>query len=253
ADFDNDGDIDVLVTNNGQAPQLLRNDGGNRNNWLQLRLVGVRSNRDGIGARVKLTARGFTQVDEAKGGMSYQSAHDPRLHFGLGEATRVDSIEVRWPSGIVDRLKDVPADRVVTIKEGSRRQCPGPLPARHAGGFADTAACMAAVARNLCRVACVLTVLAAILRVAGNRAGTGGVSAFLRVFRHCSDLPVWLLQSESRSRADMVRSCTKISAALPRRGGETLGIPRQYPTPLTECTHDFHSAWRHRGCGLQFV
>jgi hypothetical protein len=119
ADFDNDGDIDVLVTNNGQAPQLLRNDGGNRKHWLQLRLVGVRSNRDGIGARVKVVAAGMTQVDQAKGGMSYQSAHDPRLHFGLGDAARADSVEVRWPSGVVDFFKDVAADRVLTVREGS--------------------------------------------------------------------------------------------------------------------------------------
>ena len=120
ADFDNDGDVDVLVTNNGQAPQLLRNDGGNKKHWLQLRLIGTRSNRDGIGTRVKLIAGGLTQVDEAKGGMSYQAAHDPRLHFGLGAAAAANSIEIRWPSGAIDRLKDVPADRVVTIKEGSR-------------------------------------------------------------------------------------------------------------------------------------
>jgi hypothetical protein len=119
ADFDNDGDIDVLVSNNGQEPQLLRNDGGNRNHWLQLRLAGVRSNRDGIGARVIVKAGGITQVDEAKGGMSYQSAHDPRLHFGLGGADRVASIEIRWPGGTIDRLADLPADRVITVREGS--------------------------------------------------------------------------------------------------------------------------------------
>ncbi len=120
ADFDNDGDMDVLVTNNGQAPQLLRNEGGNRNHWLELRLIGVRSNRDGIGARVKITAGGAVQVDEAKGGMSYQSAHDPRLHFGLGNAARADAVEVRWPSGVVDRLTNVSADRVLVLREGSR-------------------------------------------------------------------------------------------------------------------------------------
>jgi hypothetical protein len=120
-DFDNDGDIDVLVTSNGGAPHLLRNDGGNGRHWLQLRLIGVRSNRDGIGARVKLTAGGLTQVDEAKGGMSYQAAHDPRLHFGLGAAAQVDSIEVHWPSGQIDRLRDVAADRVVTVREGASR------------------------------------------------------------------------------------------------------------------------------------
>jgi hypothetical protein len=119
ADFDNDGDIDILVTNNGQPPELLRNEGGNRNHWLEVRLVGVRSNRDGIGARVKLVAGDVTQADEAKGGMSYQSAHDPRLHFGLGEHGRVDALEVHWPSGVVDKLGSTAADRVVVIKEGA--------------------------------------------------------------------------------------------------------------------------------------
>jgi len=119
ADYDNDGDLDILVANNGQSPQLLRNDGGNRRHWLEVRLIGTRTNRDGIGAQVKVVAGGATQVDQAKGGMSYQSAHDPRLHFGLGDAARVDRIEVRWPTGVVDRLGTVPADRVVTIKEGT--------------------------------------------------------------------------------------------------------------------------------------
>jgi len=66
-----------------------------------------------------VVAGGVTQVDQAKGGMSYQSAHDPRLHFGLGDAARVDQIEVRWPSGRVDRMENIPADRLVTVKEGS--------------------------------------------------------------------------------------------------------------------------------------
>ncbi len=118
ADYDNDGDIDVLVTNNGQEPQLLRNDGGNRNHWLELQLTGVRSNRDGAGARVRLTAGGVTVVDECKGGMSYQSAHDRRLHFGLGDVARADVIQVRWPSGVVDRLTNVAVDRVVVLQEG---------------------------------------------------------------------------------------------------------------------------------------
>ena len=118
ADYDNDGDIDVLVTNNGQEPQLLRNDGGNRNHWLELQLTGVRSNRDGAGARVRLTAGGVTVVDECKGGMSYQSAHDRRLHFGLGDVARADVIQVRWPSGVVDRLTNVAADRVIVLQEG---------------------------------------------------------------------------------------------------------------------------------------
>lgn len=116
-DYDNDGDLDILVSNNGQAPQLLRNDGGNRNHWLQVRLVGTRSNRDGIGAKVRVVVGGVAQVDEAKGGMSYQAAHDPRLHFGLGQKDHVEMVEVRWPSGVVDRVANVAGDRVLTIKE----------------------------------------------------------------------------------------------------------------------------------------
>lgn len=119
ADYDNDGDLDVLVTNNGQSPQLLRNDGGNQRHWLEVRLMGTRSNRDGIGASVKVTAGGRTQVDQVKGGAGYQSAHDARLHFGLGDAARIELIEVRWPSGAVDRMGPALADRVWTIKEGA--------------------------------------------------------------------------------------------------------------------------------------
>jgi hypothetical protein len=119
ADFDNDGDIDVLASNNGQAPQLLRNDGGNRNSWIAVKLAGTRSNRDGYGVKVVVRAAGRTWVDEHKGGMSYQAAHDPRLHFGLGTADKVDAIEVHWPSGAIDRLSGVRARQVVTVKEGA--------------------------------------------------------------------------------------------------------------------------------------
>ncbi len=117
ADYDNDGDVDVLVTNNGDRPQLFRNDGGNRKHWLEVHLVGTRSNRDGIGAKVRLVANGVVQTDEAKGGTSYQAAHDPRLHFGLGNATRIARIDIAWPSGAVTKLADVPADQCITIKE----------------------------------------------------------------------------------------------------------------------------------------
>lgn len=117
-DFDNDGDLDILVNNNGERPQLLQNEGGNANHWLQIFLIGTRSNRDGVGARVKVTAGSLVQYDQRKGGMSYQSAQDPRLHFGLGSQSMVDEIEVRWPSGRVDRVRTMPADRVVTLKEG---------------------------------------------------------------------------------------------------------------------------------------
>jgi hypothetical protein len=117
ADYDNDGDMDILVTNNGDYPQLLRNDGGNRNHWLEVRLVGTRSNRDGIGSKVKILAGGVAQADEAKGGMSYQAAHDPRLHFGLGAASRISLLEIDWPSGAVTKLGNLSADRCITLKE----------------------------------------------------------------------------------------------------------------------------------------
>jgi hypothetical protein len=117
ADYDNDGDLDVLVTNNGDYPQLLRNDGGNRNHWLEVRLVGTRSNRDGIGSKVKVVADGVSQAEEAKGGMSYQAAHDPRIHFGLGAATRAGSLEIDWPSGAISKFSNIAADRCITVKE----------------------------------------------------------------------------------------------------------------------------------------
>ncbi len=119
ADYDNDGDVDVIVANNGQPPQLLRNDGGNRRSWLQVRLVGGGSNRDGVGAVVTVASAGRTQVMQRTGGGSYQSAHDPRLHFGLGDASVAERVEVRWPSGTVDRLSAVPVDSVLTVTEGA--------------------------------------------------------------------------------------------------------------------------------------
>ena len=118
ADFDNDGDLDILVSNNGQPPQLLRNDGGNSNHWLQLFLIGTLSNRDAVGARVKLNAGDLVLYDERKGGMSYQSAQDPRLHFGLGQRSLVDQIEIKWPSGEFTKLTNLKADQILAIEEG---------------------------------------------------------------------------------------------------------------------------------------
>jgi hypothetical protein len=117
-DFDNDGDLDILVSNNGQPPQLLRNDGGNANHWLQLFLVGTRSNRDAVGARVKVTAGDIVLYEERKGGMSYQSAQDPRLHFGLGPHSAIDQIEIKWPSGELSKFKNLGADQILAIEEG---------------------------------------------------------------------------------------------------------------------------------------
>jgi enediyne biosynthesis protein E4 len=119
ADVDNDGDLDVLVSNNGQAPQLLLNEGGAGNHWLEVALIGARSNRDGVGARVKVVSGDLVSYDERKGGRSYQSAHDGRLSFGLGAKSKIDLVEVRWPSGAVDALKNIEADRAITIKEGA--------------------------------------------------------------------------------------------------------------------------------------
>ena len=118
ADFDNDGDLDILVSNNGQPPQLLRNDGGNQNNWLQIFLVGTRSNRDAVGTRVKVVAGDLTLYDQRKGGMSYQSAQDPRLHFGLGQRPAVDSIEIIWPSGDTTKLGRTKANQIISVQEG---------------------------------------------------------------------------------------------------------------------------------------
>jgi len=117
-DFDNDGDLDILVNNNGERPQLLRNDGGNANHWLEILLIGTRSNRDGVGARVKVSAGDLVCLEQRKGGMSYQSAQDPRLHFGLGKYSIVDAVEILWPSGAVTKLAKIQADRIIAVEEG---------------------------------------------------------------------------------------------------------------------------------------
>ncbi len=117
-DFDNDGDLDIVISNNGQAPQLLRNDGGNANHWFQLLLIGTRSNRDAVGARVKVAAGDLVLYDEKKGGMSYQSAQDPRLHFGLGQHTTVEEVEIKWPSGELTKLTNIKSDQILAIEEG---------------------------------------------------------------------------------------------------------------------------------------
>ncbi len=122
ADYDDDGDVDVLVTALDEPALLLRNEGPVAGHHLRLRLVGRRSNRDGVGARVTVVAGGRRQVRQRQGGGSYLSASDPRLHFGLGSATRAESIEVRWPSGARDVLTNVPADRLIVIEEGSRAE-----------------------------------------------------------------------------------------------------------------------------------
>ena len=117
-DFDNDGDLDVVVNCVNDVPQLLRCDSTLKNNWLKVRTVGTKSNRSGIGARVICKPQGeHEQSDEVRSGGSYISQSDLRVHFGLGKAVTAD-IEVRWPSGQVDKLSAVKANQVVTVTEG---------------------------------------------------------------------------------------------------------------------------------------
>jgi enediyne biosynthesis protein E4 len=117
-DYDNDGDTDVLVVNMNDSPTLLRNDTASRNHWITIDLAGVKSNRDGIGARVRIEAGGRRQTAEARGDGSYLSHSDTRVHFGLGAATRVDRAEIRWPSGLTETLPGFGADRFYLAREG---------------------------------------------------------------------------------------------------------------------------------------
>jgi hypothetical protein len=116
-DFDNDGDIDVVIMNVNEPPSLLRNDVPAGNHWIKIRLEGTKSNRSAIGARVTVRYGGKVQVLEVLSGCSFLSSNDPRLHFGLGSATTVE-IEVRWPSGLVERMHAA-ADQLLTLREGS--------------------------------------------------------------------------------------------------------------------------------------
>jgi hypothetical protein len=116
-DIDNDGDPDLLLMSAGEPPVLLRNDGGNRNNWLGLKLVGSKSNRDAVGARVTIKVGAARRVKQVLGGTSYLSASDARLLWGLGAAAKVDEVEVRWPSGALTKLKDVAANRYLVVRE----------------------------------------------------------------------------------------------------------------------------------------
>jgi hypothetical protein len=117
-DVDNDGDLDLLVTNNGQSADLLRNDGSHHNTALVVRTVGRQSNRQAVGARLRLVVGGKTQIREVKAGSSYLSQSDLRQHFGLGDATVVDRLEISWPSGRTDVLEKIAANSIITVVEG---------------------------------------------------------------------------------------------------------------------------------------
>jgi len=117
-DIDHDGDLDVLVTTNGGPPHLYRNDGGNRNHWLSVRTVGTKSNRDGIGAVVRVTTAAGRQWQMVRSGSSYCSQSDLAVTFGLGRESRVATLEIDWPSGARQVLQNVPADQFLTVTEG---------------------------------------------------------------------------------------------------------------------------------------
>ena len=148
-DFDNDGDMDVVVNCVNAVPQLLRCDSKLNRSWVKIRLVGTKSNKTGIGARIKVTARtgtvvsgplsvvsraadantasspsagikALTQIEEVRRCNGYFSASDLRIHFGLGEAKKVDLVEIRWPSGMVDTLKDLDVNRLYVVEEGGK-------------------------------------------------------------------------------------------------------------------------------------
>jgi hypothetical protein len=123
ADFDNDGSVGILVNNSHDPPSLLKNL-AQQGNWILFKLVGTRSNRDAIGARVTLTADGRKQIQEVRSGGGYNSQSDFRLHFGLGKAATVQLLEIRWPNGAVQKLKDLAANQVMTITESTDKTIP---------------------------------------------------------------------------------------------------------------------------------
>jgi hypothetical protein len=117
-DYDNDGDLDVLVINNGEAPILLKNEGGSRNNWLGLQLVATKSNPEAVGAMITWEAGGVKRSRLKTSGGSYLSSHDPREILGVGQAAKITSVKIKWPSGQVDTLTDLPINKYLKVVEG---------------------------------------------------------------------------------------------------------------------------------------
>jgi len=130
-DVFNTGNIDVLLLNVNEPPSLLKNMNADGYHRVLFKLIGTKSNRAAIGARVTIRSAGVKQLSEVRGGASYLSQNDLRLHFGLGAAKKMESVEIRWPSGKVETLENVAADAIYTIVEGSgiRNTIPLPPPA----------------------------------------------------------------------------------------------------------------------------
>ncbi|MGC2764586.1 MAG: CRTAC1 family protein, partial [Candidatus Acidiferrum sp.] len=122
-DFDNDGDVDMVVNTVNDYPQLLRCDSKTGNNWIKIKLVGTKSNRSGIGARLKCVSSVagekilHSQIDEVRSSSGYFSQNDLRIHFGLGKAEKVELLEIRWPSGVVETLKEIKVNQLIHVKE----------------------------------------------------------------------------------------------------------------------------------------
>lgn len=116
-DYDNDGDIDGYVVNLNDRGSFLRNNKGNQNNWISLKLEGTTSNRDGIGARVRVTSGGKVQTSQKKSTTGYLSQNDPRMHFGLAKNAMIEQIEIKWPSGKIQLLKNIKVNQILTVKE----------------------------------------------------------------------------------------------------------------------------------------
>ena len=117
-DYDNDGDIDILVTNCNQRPDLLQNVVGNQNNWIQIQVVGQKSNRSGIGTKIKVVTGNHEQYREIQSGGSYLSFHDLRAHFGVGKAEQIDLLEIRWTSGQIDKTENLAVNERFIAVEG---------------------------------------------------------------------------------------------------------------------------------------
>jgi enediyne biosynthesis protein E4 len=119
-DFNNDGRLDVLVSNNGKPPVLMRNNAGKEHHWVGLRLQGAKANRDGVGAIISWSVGGVKKSRLKTNGGSYLSSHDPREILGVGKATKLDWLEIKWPApgSKVERFTEVPIDKYITIVEG---------------------------------------------------------------------------------------------------------------------------------------